>query len=67
MKRNDWIYATPAQEAYLRRLMDQAAPLRCAPYGFNRSRRLLRSECSKAIDDFKAAIDAALATTGAEK
>lgn len=53
---HDWIYATPAQESYLRRLMDQAAPLRCAPYRFDRSRRLLRSEASKAIDDFKAAI-----------
>ena len=58
---HDRIYATPAQEHYLRRLIQQAAPLRCAPYRFDQSRRLLRSDASKAIDDFKAAIEAATA------
>ena len=53
--RHEWIYATDAQEAYLRRLAAACAPLRCAPYALGR-RRLLRSEASRAIDDFRAAL-----------
>jgi hypothetical protein len=53
--RNEWIYATPAQENYIRRLQTEAAPLRCAPYALG-SRRLLKSDAARVIDDFKTAI-----------
>lgn len=58
---NEWIYATPAQEVYLRRLRQEAARYQCAPYYINNARRMLKSEAIKAIDDFKSSIAAAKA------
>lgn len=55
MKATAAIYATPAQESYLRRLAQEAARYGCAPYAVP-NRRLVRSEASRTIDDFKAAI-----------
>jgi hypothetical protein len=54
-RRNDWIYATPAQETYLRRLFATASALRVAPYAMP-NRRLLKSEASRDIDVLKRAI-----------
>lgn len=58
-RRNEWFYATDAQMSYLRRLLDEAAPLRCTPYVIDTRRDWLKSEASKAIDDLKQAIAAA--------
>lgn len=59
MRRNEWIYATPAQECYIRRLQRDAFVLRCTPLYLDSSRRRLKSEASRIIDTFKAAITAA--------
>lgn len=55
MKRGDWMYATPAQETYLRRLWDEVARYRTAKWARSH-RRLLRSEASQEIDMLRAAI-----------
>ena len=54
--RNEHIYATPAQESYLARLIPQAQAKRCLPYAVNTSRRMLKSEASRLIDAIKAAL-----------
>ena len=56
MRRNDWIYATPAQEAYIDRLWREVAPYRTAKWA-RPSRRLLKSEASREIDMLKQAIE----------
>lgn len=62
MKRNEWIYATPAQLAYIRRLLDKARqidPVRPPiPYIIDLRRSWLKSEASRAIDHLQESIAA---------
>lgn len=53
MRRHEWIYATPAQESYIRRLRERAGMAAKWPPG---QRRLLRSEASIEIEMLKEAI-----------
>lgn len=48
MKRNDWIYATPAQEAYISRLRAEVDAYRTAKWP-RITRRMLKSEASAEI------------------
>lgn len=48
MSRHDWIYATPAQEAYIRRLWVQAEVYRTAKWP-RTNRRMLKKEASREI------------------
>lgn len=70
MRRNEWIYATPAQQAYLRRLRADCFARRVNIFGghFVNERpleALLRSEASREIDERKRALEAARSTRGA--
>lgn len=64
----EWIYATPAQESYIRRLRSKVAQYRTAKWSAI-TRRMLKSEASTEIEMLLAAIkqgkanDAALRTT----
>lgn len=54
---NDWIYATDAQEAYIRLLRNQAFPFGTVKWGpKDAGRRYLKSEVPKEIEMLKAAI-----------
>jgi len=55
-RRNEWIYATDAQEAYMRRLWAALWP-ESRPFQWV-NRRLLKSEASRLIDDLKRRLDA---------
>lgn len=66
MKRSEWIYATPAQEGYLRRLRNECFAKRISMgYVVDTSRRLLRSEASREIDERKRALEADRMARGA--
>jgi len=58
MKRNEWIYATAAQEAYLRRLISETRNC-VVRWNVDLRRQMLKSAASRAIDMLK------LAKTGA--
>lgn len=51
----EWIYATPAQEAYLDRLWAEVQRYRTAEW-VRSKRRYLKSEASREIDMLRAAI-----------
>lgn len=60
MALNQWIYATPAQVNYIKRLLAEAqkyAPFRALGYALTSGweNRLLKSEATKMIDDLLAA------------
>lgn len=55
MRRNDWVYASPAQEAYINRLRKQVQKYGTAKWP-TINRQLLKSEASIEIDMLKAAI-----------
>ena len=54
---NEYIYATPAQENYIRRLVIQAQASRCLPHPVSRDRRLSKADASRLIDTLKAALE----------
>lgn len=61
----EWIYATPAQESYLRRLWSEVAQYRTAKWAKpSNGRRMLKSEASTEIGMLLAAIDEGKAARG---
>lgn len=57
MKSNNWIYATPAQESYLRRLWSEVAQYRTAKWARpSNGRKMLKSEASREIEMLLSAI-----------
>lgn len=65
MRNREWIYATPAQESYIKRLRNEAFSLRAeTEYGpISNSRSHLKSEASAEIDMLKRCIAKAKAKT----